>query len=529
MNQRRSVHVIGLVLVVTFLSSCNAPVPTAAVQFPTFVLVTQDPNASSTPTPFQPSADGATAVASFTPGPIITDTATSTITPQPTLTFTSQPAANTTAPQQTVPPSTSSRTNYILYATMDFEARSLRVDETIRYYNTTGTTLSEIVLSVQPNQYGSNVFVLNGISQDSTALTSYSLTGQRLSLNLPQPLSPNAATTLTLSFDLNLPNKGTGLFGYDFNQVNLVDWYPAVVPYSGGWVLHDPMPFGEHLMYDSSDIELNFKTDAGVIVAASAPYDQNGEWTRYRLYGARTFTLSASDEFLVSESAVGSIKITSYYFDGYKAAGDSILYSAVQAVNLYAAKFGDYPYQTLAIVQADIRDGQEADGLVFLASDFYGQWGGGARNNLTTIGVHEIAHQWWYGLVGNDQALEPWLDEAMSIYSERIFYEYNYPRYGDWWWQFRVDYFGAAGYVDAPIYNFTAQRPYVNAVYLNGAHFIEDVRVRMGDDDFFRFLKNYPAKYAHGRVTAADFFATLREHSSKDINDLIPEYFSQSH
>jgi aminopeptidase N len=117
----------------------------------------------------------------------------------------------------------------------------------------------------------------------------------------------------------------------------------------------------------------------------------------------------------------------------------------------------------------------------------------------------------------------------MSTYSERIFYEYNYPRYGDWWWQFRVDYFGAAGYVDAPIYNFTAQRPYVNAAYLNGAHFIEDVRVRMGDDDFFRFLKNYSAKYAHSRVTAADFFATLRENSSNDINDLISEYFSQSH
>lgn len=529
MKLRRGHHVITFALLLTFLSSCNVPTQPTAVQFPTFVLVTQDPNASPTPTPFQPSSDGSTEVASFTPGPVITSTNTSTFTPQPTATFTSPPVVNTTAPQPTVPPSTSSRTNYILYAALDFGSRSMRVDETIRYYNTTGTTLSDILLSVQPNQYGSSVFVLNSISQDSNPLTSYSLNGQRLSLNLPTPLQPNAATTLTLSFDLNLPNKGAGLFGYDFNQVNLVDWYPFVVPYSNGWVLHDPMPFGEHLVYDSSDIELNFKTDAGVIVAASAPYDQNGEWTRYRLYGARTFTLSASNEFLVSESAVGSIKITSYYFDGYQAAGESILYSAVQAVNLYAAKFGDYPYQTLAIVQADIHDGQETDGLVFLASDFYAQWGGGARNNLTTIGVHEIAHQWWYGLVANDQAMEPWLDEAMSIYSERIFYEYNYPRYGDWWWQFRVDYFGASGYVDSPIYNFSSQRTYVNAAYLNGAHFLEDLRVRMGDDDFFRFLKNYSAKYAHGRVSAYDFFATVRENTSRDISDLISEYFSRSY
>jgi hypothetical protein len=531
MSHRRTQHVILFILLVTFLSSCNVPTEPAAPQFPTFVLVTQDPNASPTPTPFQPS-DGGSLVPSFTTGPIVTLTSTPTNTIQPTFTFTpppTQPSANTTAPQPTIPPSSSARTNYILYATLNFDARTLTVDETIRYYNTTGSTLSEIVLSVQPNQYGSSVFVLNSATQDSAALTSYNLNGQRLTLNLPQPLQPNAATTLTLGFNLNLPAKGAGLFGYDFNQVNLVDWYPFVVPYRGGWVLHDPMPFGEHLVYDASDIELNLKTGVNVIVAASAPSDQNGEWTRYRLYGARTFTLSASNEFLVSESAVGSVKILSYYFDGYKPAGESILYSAVQAVNLYSAKFGDYPYQTLAIVQADIHDGQETDGLVFLSSDFYAQWGGGAKNNLTTIGVHEIAHQWWFGLVGSDQAVEPWLDEAMSAYSERIFYEYNYPRYGDWWWQFRVDYFGASGYVDSPIYNFGAQRAYVNAAYLNGAHFIEDLRVRMGDDDFFRFLKNYAAKYSRGHVTGYDFFTTVRENTSADISDLISEYFSASY
>jgi hypothetical protein len=528
MNHTRAFRVIQLLLLLTFLSSCAAPTETPP-QFPTFVLVTQDPNASPTPTPFQPSLEDAS-VPSFTPAPPVTVTSSSTWTAQPTFTFTPLPTqapVNTDVPQSTLPPPVSSRTNYIFYATLDFDAHTLVVDETIRYYNTTGTALSDIVLSVQPNRFGSSVFVLNSISQDSVALTSFDLNGQRLTLNLPQALQPNGATTLMLSFKLNLPAKSAeGLFGYDFNQINLVDWYPFVVPYGGGWVLHDPMPFGEHLVYDSSDIELNIKADPSVIIAASAPSDQNGDWTRYRLYGARTFTLSASDEFLVSESAVGPVKIRSYYFDGYKAAGESILYSAVQAVSLYSAKFGDYPYETLAIVQADIHDGQECDGLVFLASDFYGQYGGGARNNLTTIGVHEIAHQWWYGLVGDDQALEPWLDEAMSAYSERIFYEYNYPRYGDWWWQFRVDYFGPAGYVDASIYDFGSQRAYVNAVYLNGAHFIEDLRLRMGNDDFFRFLKDYATRYARGRATSYDFFATVRANTTADISDLISEYFS---
>jgi len=516
------------------LTACAAaPTPEARVAFAPFVLITQDPHASPTPTPFQPAGE-TTVVPTFTLAPLASLTPTNTVAPPPTLTLTPLPptpiivpATATSAPTAT-PPSTSARANYILFAALDFKAHTLAVDETIRYYNNTGISLPDIVLSIQPNRYEG--FALNSVALDNVALTTFALNVQRLTLNLPQPLLAGSAVTLTLSFKINIPAKtSTGLFGYDFNQINLVDWYPFVVPYNNGWVLHDPVSFGEQLVYDSADIELNLKTDSGVVVAASAPAEANGEWTRYRLYGARTFTLSASNEFLVAESAVGSVTIRAYYFSGYKAAAESVVYSATQAVSLYSAKFAPYPYQSLAIVQADIHDGQEYDGLVFLSTKFYDQFGGGAKNNLTTIGVHEIAHQWWFGLVGNDQATEPWLDEAMSAYSERIFYEYNYPRYGDWWWQFRVDYFFPSGYVDSTIYNQPTFRAYTNAVYLNGAHFLEELRVRMGDDDFFRFLKDYAARYSRGHATSADFFAVVRANTQADISDLIAKYFAGSY
>jgi hypothetical protein len=131
--------------------------------------------------------------------------------------------------------------------------------------------------------------------------------------------------------------------------------------------------------------------------------------------------------------------------------------------------------------------------------------------------------------VGNDQALEPWLDEAMAVYSERIFYEYNYPSYLNWWWQYRVNYFGPTGYVDATVYNSGAFRSYVNAVYLNGATFIEDMRVRMGDDNFYRFLKDYASRYSRARATSYDFFSVARANSNADINSLIVEYFYGSY
>jgi len=145
------------------------------------------------------------------------------------------------------------------------------------------------------------------------------------------------------------------------------------------------------------------------------------------------------------------------------------------------------------------------------------------------IGVHEMAHQWWFGLVGNDQAMEPWLDEAMAVYSEEIFYRFIYPNSHDWWWNFRVNYFGPSGYVDTNIYEAPSFRAYVNAVYLNGANFMEALNYRMGDDAFFHFLQDYTSRYGRGRATAYDFFAVARQNTTADISDLIAAYFRGSY
>ena len=117
----------------------------------------------------------------------------------------------------------------------------------------------------------------------------------------------------------------------------------------------------------------------------------------------------------------------------------------------------------------------------------------------------------------------------MSVYSERIFYEFTNPNYGDWWWNFRVNYFKPSGWVDTSIYNGGTFRAYTNAVYLDGAYFLEDLRARMGDQDFYKFLKDYAARYSYKLATGADFFATVRDNTSANIDDLIQSYFQGSY
>jgi hypothetical protein len=57
----------------------------------------------------------------------------------------------------------------------------------------------------------------------------------------------------------------------------------------------------------------------GIVIATSGVEEPNGEWTRYRVNGARTFAFSASDQFrYVDATVAGGAQIRSYYYPGYE-------------------------------------------------------------------------------------------------------------------------------------------------------------------------------------------------------------------
>jgi hypothetical protein len=220
------------------------------------------------------------------------------------------------------------------------------------------------------------------------------------------------------------------------------------------------------------------------------------------------------------------VKILAYHLPGHANANDAVIWMATQSVGLYAVKFAPYPYPSLTIVESDLQDGQEFDGWCSRLEVLHGIQQFGAQQSLQ----HRHARSRTSGgsAWGSDQASEPWLDEALSVYSERIFYEYNHPGYGDWWWNFRVNFFGPSGYVDQGVYGFSTFRGYVNAVYLNGANMMDELRTRVGDEAFFDFLEDYPRLRADGRLETPDspFCAGIRATTSRILAILQGQYWS---
>jgi hypothetical protein len=500
---------LALILLVSFFSACSSS------QNPTSI-ASQDPVGTAGITPDQ-------------------HTATSL---PPTLAATKSPTASVPARQDTptLEPPVVQRTQYELSATLNYTQHHLSVEEQIAYTNQTGATISDLLLIVEPARYP-GVFKLNSLAwEDGQPINDYSREIGLIRIPLEEELQPGARLGLSLSYELDLPSPSPAFygrpvpFGYSSRQTNLVDWYPFIPPYipGGGWLAHNAGPFGEHLVYEVADFEVNIQlsdSNPDLVIAASAQVEIEDDWHHYKYNAARNFAWSVSDQYVLSTTTIDSIAIMAYYFQFDAEAGEAVLATTAEALQLYNELFGPYPRKTLSVVEADFLDGMEYDGLYFLSKGFYNLYSGEPGDYLTAIAAHETAHQWWYSSIANDQALEPWLDEALSTYSERLYYEYQQPDGLDWWWKYRIYYYEPQGWVDGSIYNPEGYRAYRDAVYLNGALFLEDLRNLMGEAEFFDFIRTYVEQHVSQIVSADDFFVTLERFNQADLAPLLAKYF----
>lgn len=422
------------------------------------------------------------------------------------------------------------RPTYNLNVTIDYDNHQVSVSEVVMYTNQTGQSLSYLLLGVNSNLWN-NTFQLYSVRLNESSQTYYELIGQNLNIYPPTAVQPGETVKLELEYRLNLPYSTGKLenFGYTARQMNLTDWYPFVPPYEdGAWLLPAPHGFGENLVYQKADFTINLAVSNAMwqpVVAASALPVVDSYGYHYTVNNARNFTLSLSPEFQVISDQANGVQIEHYYFAESAAGAQQVLAATKQAIFTYSEAFGPYPHSSLTIVETELNDGLELDGLYFLSRAFYQSYAGGYKNNLSVIAIHETAHQWWYGAVASDQANEPWLDEALCTYSERVFFAHNYPDDLQWWWNFRVYSHSVGGYVDSRIYDHSLYSQYVSAVYFNGVEFLDLLRQRVGGESFGVFLREYYSQNNGGIADADDFFNTLSAVSGTYYMDLVQSYF----
>jgi hypothetical protein len=437
-------------------------------------------------------------------------------------------------------------TRYTVNAVLDYPTRRVRVVQHVEYLNRDSSPLNELVFNVKPNTEP-RLFQL-----DAATLTTIgeplqtNLARQRLALTLPQPLDPDCQIRLSLTFELAIPpmaDRGVerfqGYLGYSDRQLNLGHWLPTIaLRREGGWISHEPSVIGEQEALGIADWDVHLavqNSPDNLVAAAPGTLLENGDthW-RWFLHDARDFSLSLGQDFILNARQLPDGPLVEVYSfpdalietqTGPINAAAFALDTAVNSLATFANRFGPYIYDRLVIVQGDFPDGMEFSGIVFVGGEYFRRFGG-PDSYLMLITAHEVSHQWWYNQVGSDQALHPWLDEALATYSELVFVEEYYPALKGWWWEFRIDSLAPEGFVDSSVYDFPSRRAYINAVYLRGVRMLDALRATIGTDAFFAWLRRY-AKVGTRQVMEPASFWSLLTPEQFDLTAPIRERYLQ--
>jgi hypothetical protein len=400
--------------------------------------------------------------------------------------------------------------------------------------NRTGLELNEIVFRLYPNlpQYGGWMGI-GPVWVDGQRGTSEILANDT-SLHVPlfDALEPEASVTISMTFDVEIPQRASGyvLFGLSQNVWSVPDAYPLLAVHDGSVWREDLAPtHGDAVSAEAALYEVSLTLPSTLTLATTGSVigttPSTGSQRVHRIVGGplREFTWLASEDYAVIETTARGVNLRSLYLPGDKAAGQAALNTAAAALRIYSDAFGIYPYPEMTVVGAPLRFyGMEYPGLNLIGVALYRDF----RAELEERVAHEIAHQWWYAQVGNDQVNTPWLDEGLAEYSTATYYREVYGQarvntlVNQRWlapYQVKVES-GLDAVVNQPAAAFGQE--YEVIVYAKTALFFDALRKTVGDESFDAILREYLARY-RWRIAAPDDLLQVAESvSGQDLDAL---------
>ncbi len=451
---------------------------------------------------------------------------------------------NTPLDQPTLPPPTvvgvptAEKVNpfpeYHLTLTLKAGERRLAGKQRVTVPNHTGVDLSEIVFRLYPNlpQYGGRLVVGPVWIDGEPSIPSLRAEDTSLVIPLDRPLAPETSATLELAFEVEIPLKESGytLFGYSQGIWSVPDGYPLLAVHDGSrWHEDIAPPHGDAVFADAAQYEVNLTLPPTLTLVATgsvvshAPAEE-GQRT-YRILGGplREFAWLASEDYRVAEATAYGTLLRSYYLPGDEASGQAALNVAAAALRAYEDAFGPYPFAEMIVAEAPLLYyGMEFPNLHLIGLDLYREF----RGQLEDRVVHEIAHQWWYAQVGNDQVNTPWLDEGLAEYSMAIYYlqvfgEAHANTLVNQRWLVPYQIAVEDGYdavVNQPYSAFGWE--YEVIVYEKAALFFDALHQELGDETFRAVLQEYVDQYRWRVATPDDFLRVAESVSGRDLDAL---------
>lgn len=456
-------------------------------------------------------------------------------------------------------------TDYEMKLTLDIDKKTLSGNSKIKIKNNTDDELDHIILrnysvdSFKDKNDGKSS-LSNFKDENGNTLKSFIEDNETIvRVELSEKLKPDQEIVISFDFQSDIP-KTKSRFGYAEYDNNLIFQlsfcFPSLSIYEDGKWNKNPYILSSaesnYTTVSNYSVSINIPEDYVIIATGTETKDNNNNYT-ITGNNLREFAMVVGNNLEKSSDTYNGIEINNYYYNysGNQKYNDYSLKIAKESLKLFSNLIGDYPYEELDIVHVFIETGMEYPGLVMIG---YPDIDPKSLKNIdshkpythiTETISHEVAHQWFYSIIGNDPYNEPWLDEAFAEFFEDFVFPISGaevieeimsqqdPNTGIPL-QTHTDLYklknsmseqlSVKRFINLPYDNYKKD-DYSVSVYFNGSFFLFELEQLMGEEKFFSMLQNYYKKYKFSEVKTEDFLEFVKLYDNSDeIKKIINKY-----
>jgi hypothetical protein len=462
---------------------------------------------------------------------------------------------------------------YTIEATLDERAHVLRATERIEYRNASGLELTRLYLHLFPNafrdahtayarEHARLPWALNpldwipwgsrrGFITIHSVLvggmeTAFTVHETVMEVPLSSPLRRGETLSIEIAFEVKLPVLQLAL-GYRGSSYAVALWHPKLaVPDSAGW-RGDREPAEAAFYADCGSYDVRITAPSDVVVGATGePADttDNGDGTttrRWRAQHVRYFAWVADRRYRVKHITWNDVAVDYLYVGRDDRTVDSAAVAIRTTLDVYSARYGRYPYQTLAIAETPAL----GSGVAGISYSQLVMLPAGLRTAAITVVpyrdvlAHEIAHQWWGMSVGVRDDRDDWLNEGFAEFSAwDLDRDWAGPGSGAQKGTSssayrRVEYLNQAGLgfddkIVQPDSAFGGMGEIEVALYAKAPSVLRMLQHLVGPDTLDRILRAYASRYRYRTARTADFVTLANSVSERDLSWFFSEWLDSA-
>jgi hypothetical protein len=373
---------------------------------------------------------------------------------------------------------------------------------------------------------------------------------------LPTPLAPGKSITITSPFRVKIPALFSRL-GHDGQSYQISQWYPKPAVYDQyGW---HPMPYlnqGEfYSEFGGYDVTITLPQNYVVMATGNLQNESELRWLdglaaaalppdtlykkstpasatslktlRFIEENVHDFAWFADKRWVVRSELFAlqnghSIKSYACFLPENQQYWSDALHTIRTTIAIMSEQVGQYPYKTVKAVDGGLKagGGMEYPTITVIATH-------PSSDKISTVLAHEVAHNWFYGILANNERKHAWLDEGINSFYERKITRALKPTLeqpsgknkmeSERLWYSIV----AANNDHLPIDTASAiftNLLYSTEVYTKTGYLLEWLEDYMGAANFQKAMQQYFNTWQFKHPYPQDFERILKQYTDKDIS-----------